>query len=84
MSERLLFIIMAAFALLCFGCGYLTAFVVTRNKWRDETIERRIAPTIGTPANGNGESRRYLRMNPAESAAKLLTRDEARQVQDLR
>ena len=43
MSERLLFIIVAAFALLCFGCGYLTAFVVTRNKWRDETIERRIA-----------------------------------------
>ena len=43
MSERLQFIIMAGFALLCFGCGYLTAFIVTRNKWRDEMIERRIA-----------------------------------------
>jgi len=32
MSERLQFIIMAGFALLCFGCGYLTAFIVTRNK----------------------------------------------------
>jgi len=43
MSERLQFIIMAGFALVCFGCGYLTAFIVTRNKWRDEMIERRIA-----------------------------------------
>ena len=43
MSERLQFIIMAGFALLCFGCGNLTAFIVTRNKWRDEMIERRIA-----------------------------------------
>ena len=43
MSERLQFIIMAAFAALCFGCGYLTAFIVTRNHWRDEMIERHIA-----------------------------------------
>ena len=43
MSERLQFIIMAAFAVFCFGFGYLTAFIVTRNKWRDEMIERRIA-----------------------------------------
>jgi hypothetical protein len=26
----------AAFGALCFGCGYLTAFIVTRNHWRDE------------------------------------------------
>jgi hypothetical protein len=43
MSERLQFIIIAAFAVFCFGFGYLTAFIVTRNKWRDEMIERHIA-----------------------------------------
>jgi hypothetical protein len=34
---------MGAFAALCFGCGYLTAFIVTRNHWRDEMIERGMA-----------------------------------------
>jgi hypothetical protein len=24
----------------CFGCGYLIAFIVTRNKYRDEMIKR--------------------------------------------
>jgi hypothetical protein len=28
---------------LCFGGGYLTAFIVTRNKWRDEMIKRGVA-----------------------------------------
>src|SRR5262245_15397744 len=27
----------------CGSCGYLTAFVVTRNKWRDEMIRRGVA-----------------------------------------
>jgi hypothetical protein len=27
----------------CFGCGYLTAFIVTRNRWRDEMIKRGVA-----------------------------------------
>jgi hypothetical protein len=36
MSELLQFIIVAAFGALCFGGGYLTAFIVTRNHWRDE------------------------------------------------
>jgi len=31
------------FGALCFGCGYLTAFIVTRNKWRDEMIKRKVA-----------------------------------------
>jgi hypothetical protein len=31
---------MAGFGALCFGCGYLTAFIVTRNRWRDEMIKR--------------------------------------------
>jgi hypothetical protein len=26
-----------------FGCGYLTAFIVTRNQWRDEMIKRGVA-----------------------------------------
>jgi len=25
------------------GCGYLTAFIVTRNQWRDEVIKRGVA-----------------------------------------
>ena len=43
MSERLQFIIMAGFALLCFGCGYLTAFIVTRKNWRGDMIKRGFA-----------------------------------------
>jgi hypothetical protein len=42
----------------CFGCGYLTAFIVTRNRWRDEMIKRGVARYN---ANGNGESRRKSR-----------------------
>jgi hypothetical protein len=45
MSEQLQqFIIVAAFGGLCFGCGYLIAYVVTRNKWRDEMIKARRRP----------------------------------------
>jgi hypothetical protein len=36
-------VLVVGFAALCFGCGYLTAFIVTRNQWRDEMIKRRIA-----------------------------------------
>jgi hypothetical protein len=43
MSELLQFIIVAAFGALCFGGGYLTAFIVTRNHWRDEMIKRGVA-----------------------------------------
>ena len=43
MSELLQFIIVVAFGAFCFGCGYLTAFIVTRNKWRDEMIKRGVA-----------------------------------------
>jgi hypothetical protein len=28
---------------ICFGSGYLIAFIVTRNQWRDEMIERGLA-----------------------------------------
>ena len=44
MSESFLqYGIVVAFGALCFGFGYLTAFIVTRNKWRDEMIKRGVA-----------------------------------------
>ena len=44
MSNLTLQVLIAlAFAAFCFGCGYLTAFIVTRNRWRDEMIERGMA-----------------------------------------
>jgi hypothetical protein len=33
-------LIVAAFGAICFGIGYLTAFIVMRNCWRDQMIER--------------------------------------------
>ena len=36
-------LIVVAFGAFCFGCGYLTAFIVTRNHWRDEMIKRGVA-----------------------------------------
>jgi hypothetical protein len=44
MSELILqFVIVVALGGLCFSCGYLVAFIVTRNKWRDEMIRRGVA-----------------------------------------
>ncbi len=44
MSDELLqFTIVVAFGALCFGCGYLIAFIVARNKYRDEMIKRGVA-----------------------------------------
>jgi hypothetical protein len=41
MNDLLLqLIIVAAAGAFCFGCGYLTALMVTRNKWRREMIKR--------------------------------------------
>ena len=33
-------LIVMTFGALCFGGGYLTAFIVTRNHWRDDMIKR--------------------------------------------
>jgi len=33
MNESLQFMIEAGFGTICFNCGYLIAFIVTRNKW---------------------------------------------------
>jgi len=42
MRDQLLqFGLMVAFGALCFGCGYLIAFIVTRNRFRHEMIKRR-------------------------------------------
>jgi hypothetical protein len=58
MSELLLqILIVVAFGAFCFGCGYLTAFIVARNQWRDEMIKRGVARYNCSRANGNGESR---------------------------
>ncbi len=44
MSELLLqVVIVAAFGALCFGCGYLAGFFVTRNRYRNEMIKRGVA-----------------------------------------
>jgi hypothetical protein len=44
MSQLLLqVVIVVAFSAFCFGGGYLTAFIVTRNQWRDEMIKRGVA-----------------------------------------
>jgi hypothetical protein len=44
MRELLLqFGIVVAFGAFCFGSGYFIAFIVTRNKWRDEMIKRGVA-----------------------------------------
>jgi hypothetical protein len=43
MSELLQFIIVAAFGAFCFGWGYLIAYIVSRNRWRDEMIKRGVA-----------------------------------------
>ena len=43
MSELSQTIIVVSFGALCFGFGYLAAFIVTRNKWRDEMIKRGVA-----------------------------------------
>ena len=40
MSELLQVIIVVAFAALCFGGDYLTAFIVTSNQWRGDMIKR--------------------------------------------
>jgi len=42
-EQLLQFGIVMAFGALCFGCGCLTAFIVTRNQWRNEMIERGFA-----------------------------------------
>jgi len=42
-DESVQYIILAAFGALCFGFGYLVAFFVERNRWRDQMIERGVA-----------------------------------------
>ena len=44
MRDQLIqFGVVAAFGALCFGCGCITAFIVTRNQWRGEMIKRGVA-----------------------------------------
>src|SRR6516164_548716 len=69
MSELLQFIIVVAFGALCFGCGYLIGFIVTRNQWRDELIKRGVARY-----NSNGSGSRLCQWARARSA-KSYNRD---------
>jgi hypothetical protein len=39
-DEVLQFIIVVGFGALCFGCGYLMAFLVTRTRFRNQMIKR--------------------------------------------
>jgi hypothetical protein len=43
MSELSQTIIVVSFGALCFGFGYLAAFIVTRNQWRGDMIKRGFA-----------------------------------------
>jgi hypothetical protein len=62
MSQLLLQVIMVvAFGAFCFGCGYLTAFIVTRNQWRDEMIKRGVARYNWTTGKWEWGSRRKNR-----------------------
>jgi hypothetical protein len=75
MSELLQFIIVAAFGALCFGGGYLTAFIVTRNKWRDEKIKRGVARYKAHRRMGMGraaERIQILNTRPAASRRRGL------------
>ena len=47
MSELSQFLIVAAFGAICFGCGYLIAFIVTRNKWRDAIVGDELNVQLG-------------------------------------
>jgi hypothetical protein len=56
MSDELLqFIIVVGLGAVCFGCGYLIAFILTCHKYRDEMIKPVSGATISRPANGNRE-----------------------------
>ena len=57
MRELLLqFGIVVAFGAFCFGCGYFIAFIVTRNKWRDEMIKRGVALQLADRQMGMGRA----------------------------
>jgi hypothetical protein len=38
-----LVIVVVAYGALCFGCGCVAAFIVTRSRWRDDMIKRGFA-----------------------------------------
>jgi hypothetical protein len=42
-SQYSLFITIAGFGAICFGFGYLVAFIVVHSQWRDEMIKRGVA-----------------------------------------
>ena len=60
LSQQIMIVV--AFGALCFSFGYLTAFIVTRNKWRDEMIKRGVAHYNWTSGKWEwGEARKETR-----------------------
>ena len=78
MSQLLLqVLIVVGFGALCFGFGYLTAFFVTRNRWRDEMITRRRPLQLADRQMGMGraaERSEIFNARPALPAAVVCRR----------
>lgn len=80
MSELSQFIIVVDFGPLCFGCWFLVALIVTRNKWRREMIKRGVARynwQTGKPQTAPGQSGpskcRMLALSEGTTEGKLLS-----------
>ena len=101
MSVPLQFIIVVAFGALCFGWGYLIAFIVTRNRFsgppkrevsryplsapaacrRPWSVEKLEACFVVLDSAGQKVAYVYFEEDAGRrSAAKLLTKDEARRI----
>ena len=62
-------IIVVAFGALCFGCGYLTAFIDTQQMARrnDQAQDRSIQLAVGQMGMGRAAERHEILMPPAAS-----------------
>ena len=79
MSELLQFIIVVGFGAICFGCGFLTSFIVTRKRWRGEMIERGIAQYNSQTGVCEMIERGVTRLGAAKRAPLGANRGELRQ-----
>jgi hypothetical protein len=67
-----------ALGALCFGCGYLTAFIVTRTKFRNENDQTRCRPLrLGDRQMGLGkaaETEILIARSPLSAVASAVCR----------
>ena len=78
MRDQLLqFGLVVAFGALCFGCGCLTAFIVTRNQWRGDMIKRGFANYNERTGKWNGESKQVGATRPCLPLARPWQNDLA-------